>query len=538
MKQVMKIGILLIGILLLLQNCEKEKFNNFQTIENNIEKDEISKEYVNLYDYPNIITFLNTNSVFSNVLKSNNFSSNNQTNDASNIPVLMTTTENGDTTFTLDYYNELDIQNLYFDNLVVFEPNMVRDELYSYIIRYRPNLEWLIENDFQLDLNNYIGTIQYLNIDYSINGEQEFTNNTSETDKSSQAPQVITENCYLDSYILNPDSCGCGILVIDWYCFSSIYGHGITSFPQGYDGGILGGGGGGSDVGALANSIIQSLENSLNIEFTVEQNSYLLAHPDQALQLFSFLSLNNNSLEAQQFAIAAMEALESNNYNSLDEYLNTLVIFDSPESPTAIEIDLQNDIIDCFDTTNNQNGYHTITIYVDQPVENSNDTYDINIFGDIEVGHTFIGLEQGSNGVVNQKVLGLYPNGGVSPDQPETSAIYIDDGGHDYDVSIRIEVTPTVFNAMINYISSINTSDPNYNLNNNNCSNFALSLFNLSGSNIPDTSANWEVMGNVLGGGTNPGSLGQDIRNLNPLPTGTLEHDTNGGNAINSNPCN
>ncbi len=140
--------------------------------------------------------------------------------------------------------------------------------------------------------------------------------------------------------------------------------------------------------------------------------------------------------------------------------------------------------------------------------------------------------------MVNRKVLGLYPDGEVSNNNPEVPAIYIDDGGHEYDVSLRIEVSSSIFNSIIDNISDINSNNPNYSLNDNNCSDFGLSLFNNSGASIPDTSADWDIMGNIINIGTNPGTLGQDIRNLNPLPTGTIEIDTNGGNAIDSKPCN
>ena len=97
--------------------------------------------------------------------------------------------------------------------------------------------------------------------------------------------------------------------------------------------------------------------------------------------LFLFLLENNLSEEAISFVNLVMEALENGNYNSIQDYLNNLVIVESPEPSTSIEIDLQNDIIDCFDTTNNRYGYHTITIYVDQPVVNSDKPITIDMLG-------------------------------------------------------------------------------------------------------------------------------------------------------------
>lgn len=254
----------------------------------------------------------------------------------------------------------------------------------------------------------------------------------------------------------------------------------------------------------------------------------------QVNNIMKFLINNNYSAEAMTFVWQAVKEMINNNI-SLTDYLNNLVLFDS-NKPSNIVLNLKTDIIDCFDIENNTSGYHTITLYVDQPIANSSETYTFEGV-DVEVGHTFVSLEQNLDGQINTKTFGFYPLESVSPNNPINSPKYCDDGGHEYDVSIKIEISPSVFNNIIYYLSFLNDNSINYNLNSYNCSDFGLGIFNMSGANIPDTYSTWSIMGNTLGGGTNPAALGQDIRNLNTSPSGTLTVNLNGGNASASKPC-
>jgi len=253
-----------------------------------------------------------------------------------------------------------------------------------------------------------------------------------------------------------------------------------------------------------------------------------------------FLSNNECSQEAQDFALEIIDSILANpNINTFEEALNNITLFESKDPETSTVLNIQSDLIDCFDTTTNQNGFHSVTIYVDQPIANSTDTYIIEN-GDVNVGHTFIELEQSSNLNINRKIFGFYPSNSVSPTEPEVTGVFVYDDNHEYDVSLRIELTPNQFNDIISIMDNFNNNPSPYNLNDFNCSDFGLSIINSSGIGINDTFGEWSLAGMVLGGGTNPGNLGQDIRNLdNNLPSNALNIDTNGGNANNSiTPCN
>jgi len=179
-------------------------------------------------------------------------------------------------------------------------------------------------------------------------------------------------------------------------------------------------------------------------------------------------------------------------------------------------------VLPCFDTENNQNGYHDVTIYVKQPVPNSTEIST----GLGDAGHTFIELTQALNGNIVRQYIGLYPaDDDVSPNNPLVDGIFIDDSEEEYDVSLKVELSPEQFNNIIDYLMSfgelneyggITDVDPEYDLNEFNCSDFGLDIMNLSDIQIPDSTGEWGgEYGYDLGQGTCPALLGQDIRNTN-----------------------
>lgn len=194
--------------------------------------------------------------------------------------------------------------------------------------------------------------------------------------------------------------------------------------------------------------------------------------------------------------------------------------------------------LDCFQTSNNSSGNHSITIYVDQPVRNSNSTYTTGAGNggsskdksDVDVGHTFINLTQTINGSSRSLTFGFYPLGGVSPTSPNANGVFGDDGGHVYDVSITQSISPSQFTTIVNGITSMH-GNYSYNLNTRNCSDFGIEAFELIGTNLPDSYGFW-----LVGGGTNPGHLGQGLRSMNL--NSSMSRNTNGGIAKTTSNCN
>ncbi|QTD36268.1 hypothetical protein JL193_08820 [Polaribacter batillariae] len=191
------------------------------------------------------------------------------------------------------------------------------------------------------------------------------------------------------------------------------------------------------------------------------------------------------------------------------------------ETPSKT-IDL-NKYLKCFENAKSSSSF-SLTIYVDQPIPNKTDTWTNDgtlLNPDINVGHTFISLNMSENGVNTTQTFGFYPASGVSPRNPQKNGAWVDDGGHSFDVSAKINLNLNEFQSLINSIKSLGM--PTYNLNSMNCTDAAIQICNTQGMSLPDTNGTW-----LGGGGSNPGNLGQDIRNMS---NNNLTYNKSGGSA-------
>ncbi|TYP98808.1 hypothetical protein C7447_102123 [Tenacibaculum adriaticum] len=171
-----------------------------------------------------------------------------------------------------------------------------------------------------------------------------------------------------------------------------------------------------------------------------------------------------------------------------------------------------NDFLDCFDSAQGA----TLTVYVNEPNPGSGDTHNGTF-----VGHTFVSIQQGNN----VSTFGYYPvSNYIYPSiNNSSSAVLGDDGSGNETFSANISTTVTgnqlqqILDASINFNAT-------YHLDTYNCTDFAIELGNLAGMNLPESNGNWPG-----GGGSNPGTLGQHIRNLNTA--NNISTNTTGGNA-------
>ena len=191
--------------------------------------------------------------------------------------------------------------------------------------------------------------------------------------------------------------------------------------------------------------------------------------------------------------------------NGSGNCIATVVVI-SPETPIADMVKY----LECFDTSKSA----TIAIYADQPIANSNATYNSS---NLDSGHSFISISQ--NG--NTSIFGFYPEEGkVNPFTNRSSVSSMgDDASHVYDVSISVNVSPSDLASIISY--SINYA-ANYDLNSYNCTDFAIEVGNIMGLSLPACNGTWSG-----GGGSNPGTFGQHLRNMT-LPLG-VSRNTSGG---------
>lgn len=183
---------------------------------------------------------------------------------------------------------------------------------------------------------------------------------------------------------------------------------------------------------------------------------------------------------------------------------------------TILVINIEGEKIDpkeetkCFDKTKPA----VLTVYVQQPNENTRDK-----MGENSVGHTFIGIQQGTI----QRIIGFYP------DSPNASLISSqkselhDNSNTLYHVSISIGIDANKLSSVINYINDYSKT---YDLNNYNCSDFAIGAAEKAGLRLPKTTGSYNAV-IVNFKGRNPGDLGQDIRDMN-TPGGATKSVTKG----------
>jgi hypothetical protein len=164
----------------------------------------------------------------------------------------------------------------------------------------------------------------------------------------------------------------------------------------------------------------------------------------------------------------------------------------------------------CFDKTSTA----TLTIYVQQPNENTED-----IMGANSVGHAFIGIEQ--NGIVRQ--LGFYPIQSSSSALVAVGKTYDSEirGNNDYlhHVSISKSINSTELNSIINYVENYPKT---YNVNSYACTDFAIKVGTLGGIPLKST-----TVSSFTYSGRSPGKLGQEIRSMNS--TGVLTINKSSG---------
>lgn len=158
-----------------------------------------------------------------------------------------------------------------------------------------------------------------------------------------------------------------------------------------------------------------------------------------------------------------------------------------------------------------------VIIHVDQPGKGGDrDPYEGNgITSSVDVGHTFIEVVNGETGETT--TVGLYPDEGVTPWDPESPGVINDDSDHPWDVRHEIEITEEQYNEIMDQIAEDRQNPPDYNLNDCNCTDYVLDLLKDVGIVIDSEEGTWPG-----GGGHNPGDLGEDLEDLggerNPNP--------------------
>lgn len=149
--------------------------------------------------------------------------------------------------------------------------------------------------------------------------------------------------------------------------------------------------------------------------------------------------------------------------------------------------------------------HYALALLIKQPIPGQKNTNT----GLGEVGHSFISLiKYNKDQSAVSKTFGFYPEEGqlipVNPVIPTANSVIKDDAYHNWDQLLGKFVTKEQFEKILEYIDH-NISNE-YHLSDYNCSDFALTIAELSDMKIENTVGYWP-----LGKGDNPGYIGQSI---------------------------
>lgn len=181
-------------------------------------------------------------------------------------------------------------------------------------------------------------------------------------------------------------------------------------------------------------------------------------------------------------------------------------------------IDKINEYLKCFDL----NKSAEVIIYVDQPLSNNSKAW-----SGTDVGHTFIAIQQGDT----RRVFGYWPATSIypAPGYSTDNMVFGNDENHHFDVSLS---TPVDANKLFSIIAYASNAPKVYDLDNYNCTDFAIEVGKIAGLPLSDSYGSWPG-----GAGSNPGQLGQDIRNMT-LPANSQRQTTEANAASNKGTCN
>jgi hypothetical protein len=195
--------------------------------------------------------------------------------------------------------------------------------------------------------------------------------------------------------------------------------------------------------------------------------------------------------------------------------------------PPAVSINLPppgnpiGNITDYFKCFSQGDGGHSfsVTLAIEQPVQGTRTPWTFTRGGlsgssvtgnPVNVGHTWlIFTESTPSGTITRNV-GFYPAALVSPFSPSAQGVLGDDEATNYNISLSVSLNSSQFFSMLNFVSQGNNQGYLYDLNQNNCTSFALDAMAVGNVVIPSTVGHW--VGN--GQGLDPGDLGEDVRNM------------------------
>ena len=504
-KRFLTFSLLSCTILFFIPSCQEDDSSiSTESQDNHLHQNKVT--FINANDIPEVIDFLQSksNDRLQFTLDHNiysNGSTRSHTDDLSLTTPLVdqikqATNSYGKSSYTFKLIEEETKEGVYFLNLIVKEYG---DMLYMYILKYVPNVDWLENYQGDFDLGSFKGQIYV----YSEMGR--YVARVAMDHGHSTGSEGRTNDDCPDPD--NPDG----------------NSGGSTSGDNGSDGSTTSGtgsdSGGGPDIPI---DITAEFGWRCNWRNQLHANPNDCNNPGMGGEWVILIDDANRSMANDVVCPPPNTDCDVDcdygvgpNCECLPEETDEVENNDVPVNNEIYPYDVENpdnpindisEFLECFDTSS----FATITVYALEPNPASGDTYD-----GAFVGHTFVSIEQG----MEVATFGFYPVSDwiVPPLNITSNGVFGDDGSgnEEYTASISAVVNGTTLQQIINF--TVNFTD-DYNLNDNNCTDYAIEVGNLAGMGMPDCNGNWPG-----GSGSNPGTLGEHIRNRANNPDFLIE---------------
>ncbi len=212
---------------------------------------------------------------------------------------------------------------------------------------------------------------------------------------------------------------------------------------------------------------------------SVTVTSYIYSQPTNFYSLFYYFNYNTNYTYTYQTTDPGTYG-----YGGGGAQVVNLQAFEFLSGPAA---NLQK-LMNCFNSVpTNSSTKYSLTLHADIP-----DNNDPNIVAvGTTPGHAFVTLTKTNGTTSVSQTFGFYPvSGAKSISFAGVDSKIVNDKNHQYDASITISLPENEFNIAKN--QAINTSTLKYDLNDNNCTDYAVGIFNsvmisgVSQLNVPD----------------------------------------------------
>lgn len=170
--------------------------------------------------------------------------------------------------------------------------------------------------------------------------------------------------------------------------------------------------------------------------------------------------------------------------SSVTGYPKTIIVDSDLNYEAKPMVDVER-MISCFSAVPDQGADCSITIFTDIPVNERAD-FLVN-YKERYAGHCFLQLRKSNQGKMVKQHIGFYPNTSIksmATTAPITGRL-VNDEMHGYNASFEMKITFIQLSVILQEIRRCQVKGVRYDVDNYNCADFALQIFNLARSNDP-----------------------------------------------------